>query len=50
VTGPLFAGLASDPVAGQDFRDSFSRRTRPRSDVLTSERRERWFSARAQVG
>jgi 2-polyprenyl-6-methoxyphenol hydroxylase-like FAD-dependent oxidoreductase len=44
VTRPLFGGIASDPAAAQDFRDSFSRLTRPRSDVLTPERRERWFA------
>lgn len=27
------------------LRDSFSRLTRPRSDLLTPERRERWFGA-----
>jgi 2-polyprenyl-6-methoxyphenol hydroxylase-like FAD-dependent oxidoreductase len=43
-TRPLFQGIASDPAAAQDFRDSFSRLTRPRSDVLTPERRERWFA------
>jgi 2-polyprenyl-6-methoxyphenol hydroxylase-like FAD-dependent oxidoreductase len=43
VTRPLFRGIASDPAAAQDFRDSFSRLTRPRSDILTAERRERWF-------
>jgi 2-polyprenyl-6-methoxyphenol hydroxylase-like FAD-dependent oxidoreductase len=43
-TRPLFRGIASDPAAAQDFRDSFSRLTRPRSDLLTAERRERWFS------
>lgn len=44
VAGPVFAGLASDPEAGQAFRDSFTRLTRPRTDVLTRERLERWFS------
>ncbi len=44
VAGPLFGGLASDPEAAQDLRDSFSRLTRPRSDVLTAERREQWFA------
>jgi 2-polyprenyl-6-methoxyphenol hydroxylase-like FAD-dependent oxidoreductase len=41
---PIFAGLAGDAEAGQAFRDSFSRLTRPRSDVLTEERRVRWFA------
>lgn len=45
VAGPVFAGLASDPDAGQDFRDSFSRLTRPRSEVLSGERLGRWFGA-----
>jgi 2-polyprenyl-6-methoxyphenol hydroxylase-like FAD-dependent oxidoreductase len=44
VTRPIFAGLAADPEAGQDFRDSFSRLARPRSDVLTGERLGRWFA------
>ena len=29
VTNPLFAGLAADPEAGQDFRDTFTRQRRP---------------------
>jgi 2-polyprenyl-6-methoxyphenol hydroxylase-like FAD-dependent oxidoreductase len=44
VTLPIFAGLASDPAAGQAFRDSFTRLTRPRSDVLTAERLKGWFA------
>jgi 2-polyprenyl-6-methoxyphenol hydroxylase-like FAD-dependent oxidoreductase len=44
VAGPIFAGLSSDPEAGQAFRDSFTRLTRPRSDVLTPERLKRWFA------
>ncbi len=40
----LFAGLASDPEAGQAFRDTFTRHARPRSDVLTRERLEHWFA------
>ena len=44
LTGPLFAGMASDPQAGQDFRDSFSRLTRPKSEVLTEERLARWLA------
>jgi 2-polyprenyl-6-methoxyphenol hydroxylase-like FAD-dependent oxidoreductase len=46
---PLFAGLAGDPEAGQAFRDSFSRLTRPRSDVFTGERLGRWFAPPAEV-
>lgn len=49
VTRPIFAGLAADPEASQAFRDTFTRLTRPRSDVLTPERRQRWF-AKAPVG
>ncbi|HEX5762742.1 MAG TPA: NAD(P)/FAD-dependent oxidoreductase [Solirubrobacterales bacterium] len=45
VAGPVFAGLASDPEAGQDFRDSFCRLARPRSEVLNGERLGRWFGA-----
>jgi 2-polyprenyl-6-methoxyphenol hydroxylase-like FAD-dependent oxidoreductase len=45
VARPIFAGLASDPEAGQAFRDTFTRLTRPRADVLTRERLERWFAA-----
>lgn len=44
VARPIFAGLASDPEAGQAFRDTFTRRARPRADVLTPERLERWFA------
>ena len=44
VARPVFAGIGSDPEAGQAFRDSFTRLTRPRSDVLTPERLERWFT------
>lgn len=44
VARPIFGGLASDPVAGQAFRDTFTRLTRPRADVLTQERLERWFA------
>jgi len=45
VTGPVFAGIAGDAEAAQDFRDSFSRLVRPRSGVLTPERRRRWLAA-----
>lgn len=45
VARPIFAGLASDPEAGQAFRDTFTRRARPRADVLTQERLGRWFAA-----
>jgi 2-polyprenyl-6-methoxyphenol hydroxylase-like FAD-dependent oxidoreductase len=42
-SGPIFAGVASEPEAGQDLRDALSRRLRPRSGVFTQERLERWF-------
>jgi flavin-dependent dehydrogenase len=41
---PLFRGWASDPDAGQDLRDSFSRRVAP-SQVATRERLARWYAA-----
>jgi 2-polyprenyl-6-methoxyphenol hydroxylase-like FAD-dependent oxidoreductase len=44
VARPIFGGLAADPEAGQAFRDTFTRLTRPRTDVLTRERLERWFA------
>ncbi len=40
----LYSGLAADPVAGQEFLDTFTRRHRP-SEVLTRERRTRWRAA-----
>jgi 2-polyprenyl-6-methoxyphenol hydroxylase-like FAD-dependent oxidoreductase len=40
--GPLFKGWASEPDAGQDLRDTFSRRLEP-SELLTPERMSRWF-------
>lgn len=39
-----FSGLASDPVAGQEFRDTFTKRVRP-SRVNTPERFARWNAA-----
>jgi len=42
---PIFRGLASDQQAGQDLRDALSRRLRPKSDVFTKQRLERWFGA-----
>jgi len=45
VSGPIFAGVAADPEAGQNLRDALSRQLRPKSDVFTKERLERWFSA-----
>jgi 2-polyprenyl-6-methoxyphenol hydroxylase-like FAD-dependent oxidoreductase len=44
---PVFAGLGADPEASQAFRDSFCRRARPRTDVLTPERLGAWFGAAA---
>jgi len=46
---PVFAGLAADPEAGQAFRDSFCRLTRPRTDVLTADRLGAWFGAGARA-
>jgi 2-polyprenyl-6-methoxyphenol hydroxylase-like FAD-dependent oxidoreductase len=40
--GPLFRGWASDPDAGQDLRDTFSRRVEP-SELMSPERMARWF-------
>ena len=40
--GPLFRGWASEPEAGQDLRDTFSRRVEP-SQLMTKERMARWF-------
>jgi 2-polyprenyl-6-methoxyphenol hydroxylase-like FAD-dependent oxidoreductase len=44
---PIFAGVASDPIAGQNLRDALSRQLRPREDVFTKERLERWFTRAA---
>jgi 2-polyprenyl-6-methoxyphenol hydroxylase-like FAD-dependent oxidoreductase len=44
VAGPVFAGIADDPEAGQNLRDALSRQLRPRSDVFTDERLGRWFT------
>jgi hypothetical protein len=44
LAGPMFAGLAGDAEAGQQFRDSFSRLVRPRASVFTKERLSRWFA------
>ncbi|WP_148570960.1 FAD-dependent monooxygenase [Nocardioides caldifontis] len=43
---PTYAGLAADPVATQQFLDTFTRRTRVR-DVLTPARSARWRAAAA---
>lgn len=47
VAGPVFTGIAADPAAGQNLRDALSRQLRPREDVFTQARLERWFSAAA---
>ena len=47
--GPIFAGVASDPEAGQNLRDALSRQLRPRSDVFTDERLGRWFAGAAHA-
>jgi flavin-dependent dehydrogenase len=39
----LWRGWASDPDAGQDLRDSFSRLVEP-SEVMSKERMARWFA------
>jgi 2-polyprenyl-6-methoxyphenol hydroxylase-like FAD-dependent oxidoreductase len=44
---PLYAGLASEAAAAQDFRDVFTRRVDPRTELLTPARRARWFAAAA---
>ncbi|MFL5908715.1 MAG: NAD(P)/FAD-dependent oxidoreductase [Solirubrobacterales bacterium] len=41
--GHLFRGWASEPDAGQDLRDTLTRRTEP-SQLMTKERMERWFA------
>ena len=48
-SGPIFAGVAADPEAGQNLRDALSRQLRPREDVFTQERLERWFAAAQAV-
>jgi 2-polyprenyl-6-methoxyphenol hydroxylase-like FAD-dependent oxidoreductase len=42
-SGPLFRGWASDPDAGQDLRDTFTRHVEP-SQLMTPERMARWFA------
>jgi 2-polyprenyl-6-methoxyphenol hydroxylase-like FAD-dependent oxidoreductase len=44
---PLFAGLTADPLASQEWRDLFTRRTRP-SEVYTAERLAAWTGRRRQ--
>ncbi|WP_107772787.1 FAD-dependent monooxygenase [Nocardioides sediminis] len=45
-TAARYAGLAADPVAGQQFLDTFTRTTRL-ADVFTPERSARWRAAAA---
>ncbi|MCI4348553.1 MAG: FAD-dependent monooxygenase [Thermoplasmata archaeon] len=45
---PLFRGWMSEADAGQDLRDSFSRRVEP-SRVLSKERLARWFGAQPEA-
>ncbi|HST68632.1 MAG TPA: NAD(P)/FAD-dependent oxidoreductase [Solirubrobacterales bacterium] len=47
--GPIFDGLVADPEAGQNLRDALSRQLRPREDVFTNERLERWFTKAASA-
>lgn len=44
VAGPYMRGLSEDPIATQDWLDTFTRHKRP-SDVNTAERLGRWMSA-----
>ncbi len=46
VAATRYAGLAADPVAAQQFLDTFTRRT-SLSDVFTRERSRRWRAAAA---
>jgi flavin-dependent dehydrogenase len=43
----LYAGIAGDERAAQDFRDVLTRRVDPRTELLTPQRRDRWFAAAA---
>jgi 2-polyprenyl-6-methoxyphenol hydroxylase-like FAD-dependent oxidoreductase len=47
---PMYAGIAADETAAQDFRDVFTRRVDPRTQLLTDERRDRWFAATTGAG
>ena len=44
VSGPIFAGIASEPEAAQQLRDTMTRRVRP-DQVLSGENMQRWFAA-----
>lgn len=44
IVHPYLGGLSSDPVATQDWVDTFTRLKKP-SDVNTAERLTKWFSA-----
>jgi uncharacterized protein (TIGR03083 family) len=41
---PIYAGLAEDDVAGQEYLDMFAKGRAPR-DVITDERTQRWHTA-----
>lgn len=43
----LWAKVAEDPQAAQDFRGTLSRQVKPRSQFLTEERLQRWFGKMA---
>src|SRR5262245_42855076 len=47
--GPLFRGWASEADAGQDLRDTFTRRVEP-SELMSAERMARWFNLAATSG
>jgi 2-polyprenyl-6-methoxyphenol hydroxylase-like FAD-dependent oxidoreductase len=47
--GHLFRGWASEPDAGQDLLDTFSRQVEP-SQLMTQDRMDRWFSAQPAAG
>lgn len=49
VAGPVFDGLVADPEAGQNLRDALSRQLRPREEVFTQERLERWLAQAASA-
>jgi 2-polyprenyl-6-methoxyphenol hydroxylase-like FAD-dependent oxidoreductase len=48
VSDKVFAGWGSDPEAGQDVRDTFSRQVEP-SQVMSKERMARWLSAKPEA-
>ena len=46
--GPRFKAWASEPDAGQDLRDTFSRQVEP-SQLMTEERMARWFDSEPEA-